>query len=112
MDKQSTLEILRCLAIGIALSVGVVFFHRKIISRADTVLRNWAGRNGYELMCAKRCFLTGAFNPFTTSRNQIVYFVKVRDQECQERSGWVRCGSFASLIFFSDETEVKWKEIQ
>src|SRR5207245_1424683 len=112
MDRQSANEILRCLAIAVVLCAGIVFLHRKTIARANTILQHWAMRNGFELFHSERCFFTGAFSWLTTSRNQIVYFVRVRDQEHHERSGWVRCGSWASFIFFSDEAEVKWRETQ
>ncbi len=112
MDQHSINEILLALVIGVALCAGVVLFYRRAIARADTILQHWAARNGFEVLHSERCFASGAFSLFTTSRNQIVYFVRVRDREHHERSGWVRCGSFASFIFFSDEADVKWQEAQ
>src|SRR5580658_6870631 len=112
MDHDSAIDILRCLAIGIAVSGGLVLLTMRMTARADTILWNWARKNGFELVHSERCFFTGGFNPLMTSRNQVVYFVKVRDQDQRERSGWVRCGSWAGFIFFSDEAEVKWKETQ
>jgi hypothetical protein len=110
MDKQSIIEILRSLAIGIALCIGVLALYWCVIARANRILRNWAAANNFELLYFKRCFFTGGFNPLTTSRNQIVYFVKVQDQEHHERSGWVRCGSFWHFIFLSNKAEVKWQK--
>ena len=42
--------------------------------------------------------------------NHVVYAVKVRDRDMRERSGWVRCGEWACLIFFSRTVEVKWND--
>jgi len=110
MDKQSAIDILRYLAIGIALCIGVVVLYRFVVARADKILRRWAMENHFELLHFERCFFTGGFSPFTTSRNQIVYFVRVRDGEHQERSGWVRCGSFSHP--FGNQTDVKWKDVE
>ncbi len=110
MDKQSVIEILRCLAIAICLCVGILLLYKWTIARANAVLRSWARQNDFEIVHFERCFFTGAFSPLTTSGNQIVYFVRVRDQERHERSGWVRCGSFGHP--FGNQTVVKWKDTQ
>ena len=112
MDHHSVIEILRYLAIGVALCVVVFAFYRGTIARADKILRHWATENHFELVHFKRCFFTGGFSPLTTSRNQIVYSVRVRDTERGERSGWVRCGGFWDVIFLSDKAEVKWQDTQ
>ena len=98
------------LAIGIALCLGILAFHRCVIGHARRILRRWADENHFELLHFERCFFTGGFSPSTTSRNQIVYFVRVRDREHRERSGWVRCGSFAHP--FGKGAEVEWKDSQ
>jgi hypothetical protein len=78
-------------------------------SRGRTLLKRWAHENGFQIVHSEfRTLFAGPFT-WTSSRNQIVYFVRVRDQVGRERSGWVRCGSFWSGIV-SDETEVRWKD--
>lgn len=112
MDKQSAIEILRCSTIGVALCFGLVFLHRKMVARANVILQNWARQHDLELVHFERSFFTGGFGWLTTSRNQVVYFVRVRDRSQRERSGWVRCGSFWGGIIFNNEAEVKWKDTQ
>ena len=109
MDKQFAIEIVRYIAIGIALAIGVLVLFRSVNARADRVLRHWAMENDFELLHFERCFFTGGFNPLTTGRSQIIYFVRVQDREHHERAGWVRCGGFWDFMFISDKVEVKWK---
>ncbi len=97
------------LTIWIIVCVFILLFYKWTIARGNTIIRNWANQNNFELVHFERCFFTGAFSWLTTSRNQIVYFVRVRDCEKHERAGWVRCGSFLGGIIFSDEVEIKWK---
>ncbi len=112
MDKQSVIEIARCAGIGVAISLALVFFHRKTVARANAILQNWAREHDFELLHFEASFFTGGFGWLTTSRNQRVYFVRVRDREHRERSGWVRCGSFWGGVLFGNEAEVKWKDTQ
>lgn len=99
MDKQSAIEIVRYVAIGVALAIGVFVLFRSINARADKVLRHWATQNGFELLHFERCFFTGGFDPLRTGRSQIVYFVRVQDPQHHERAGWVRCGGFWDFLF-------------
>jgi len=80
--------------------------------RSKTLLQKWAAENGFQITHYERkwLFFTGPFKWWTTSRNQTVYFVRVRDRDGYERSGWVRCGSFFGGVLFSDKTEVRWDE--
>ncbi len=114
MNKQSVIEIIEIiggLAVGVAAILSFVVFYRLTTSRADSIVRKWAAKNGFELLRFERCFFTGGFGLFTTSRNQIVYSVRVCDGTGQERSGWLRCGSFLGGVFFGSEVaEIKWKE--
>jgi hypothetical protein len=78
-------------------------------SRGRSLLNRWAQDNGFQILdSGVALFSAGPFT-WTSSRNQIVYFVRVRDRNGTERSGWVRCGGFWSGIF-SDKTEVRWKD--
>jgi hypothetical protein len=112
MDKQSAVEILRAVVIAVVLIAALGVFYRLTLARAYSILRSWAELNGFELLQSERCGFSGSFSPLTTSANHIVYFVRVRDREKRERSGWVRCGSWASFIFFSKRAEVMWKDSQ
>ena|ERR1043165_4570215 len=105
MDLLHRLSII-CAVIVIVLILG---FYRLTIWRANSIVRRWALENGFDLFHFKRCFFTGGFSWFTTSRNQIVYSILVRNRWNEERSGWLRCGNYFGVIF-SDEAEVKWNE--
>jgi hypothetical protein len=105
MNSNSTFTYFLLIAAGVALA-GYVVWH---FSRANSLLHRWADENGFQILQSEtRTIFAGPFT-WTSSRNQIVYFVRVRDREGRERSGWLRCGSFWSGIF-SDKTEIRWKD--
>jgi len=80
--------------------------------RCMVLLREWAEENGFQIAyCKQRYLFTGPFRWWTNSRWQSVYFVRVRDREDHERSGWVRCGSYFGGIFFSKRVEVRWEDL-
>jgi hypothetical protein len=61
--------------------------------RSRELVQAWAGRNGYQIIQAKRRYLfTGPF-PQVTSRGAQVYRVEVEVRPGHTRSGWVMCGS-------------------
>ena len=78
-------------------------------ARSKKILNQWAERNEIELLSSEQGFL--AFGPFkwwTTSRNQTIFHLRVRDRDGLERSAWARCGSHFGGVFFSDEIEIQW----
>jgi hypothetical protein len=103
MDKASAIEVIRSSVVGVVLCIGVVLWYRWTLSRANAKLQDWAQQNGFDLLHFKRCFYSGAF--WSVNRNQIVFYVDVRDRESHERSGWVRCNIWGRL-----EAEVKWEK--
>jgi hypothetical protein len=103
------MDLLQRCGIILAVITIVLGFYKLTIWRAKSILRKWALENGFEVLRFERCFFTAGFGWFTTSRNQIVYSILVRDQSNDERSGWLRCGSYFGVIF-SNDAEVKWKE--
>jgi hypothetical protein len=116
MDKQFDNVLLLTLLMAVILCTGIALLAKlhiaRSISRAGTILRNWATQNHFELMHFEKCAWPGPFNPFT-AYHCIIFFVRVRDQEHHiERSGWVRCGSLGVPIYFTNEAKVKWKESQ
>jgi hypothetical protein len=78
-------------------------------SRAITLIDNWAQQNGFTIISRERRFFR--LGPFfwTTARGQEVWHVTVVDPDNQNRSGWVRCGSWF-LGLMSDKTEVRWEQ--
>ena len=90
----------------IAAAAVSLFWH---FSRSRSILENWAAQNGYEILERQyRTFFKGPFF-WTSSRGQMVYYVKVRDQSGQVRTGWVRCGGWF-LGMFSDKADVRWED--
>lgn len=83
---------------------GIWFFRR-----AKSLLIQWAQENGFTILHYElRNFFRGPFL-LTTSDGQTVYYVKVRDQYGQERSGWVCCGGFwAGMV--GTRAKVRWEQ--
>jgi hypothetical protein len=98
-------------AIGVAIGFAAFGFGflRLHINLGKSILTKWAQEHGFQIVHSKRAFWTGAFNPFTTGRSQVVFLVTVKDREGRKRSGWVRCGSFLGGVLFSDQAEVIWQ---
>lgn len=90
-----------------ALALGAVYWTHR---RGQAILKKWAEEEGVHIVTFERVFFSGGFSAFSTSRNQVVYSIVVRDQNGRERKGWVRCGSFWNGVWGSDEAEVKWAE--
>jgi hypothetical protein len=93
--------------LGLLALVAVVLVLSSLYSlRRRQLLRNWADDKGLEILDSKeRVFFCG---PFTWSRRrqQTVYFIRVRDKDGRERSGWARVGRYSSD---EPEIEVRWK---
>lgn len=111
-DKQSDMEIIRALLVAlvaIAVFIGWFWLH---LSRAKALLYSWAAESGFQILSFDKRYMfgTGPFKWWTNSRNQIVYYVRVRDRDGRERSAWVRCGNYFGGVLFSKRTEVKWQE--
>jgi len=105
---MSTDQILAICAIAVFLIAVFVVVDWYRITRSRSILMKWAAWNGLQILSSKRAFWTGAFNPFTTARSQVVFWVRVRDGAGRDRSGWVRCGSFWGGLARS-QAEVKWE---
>lgn len=107
MDKPA--DILNFLApLGILTLILGSYFWSNV--RSKMILEKWTIENGFQIIDSKKAFFRGGFGWLTTSRNQKVYSITVRDEKGRERSGWLRCGSYFGGIFWSDKAEVKWKE--
>jgi hypothetical protein len=83
------------------------YFHA-YFSRAKLLLEKWANENQYQLLHAE--YRSIRRRPFLWSaKGQAVYRVEIRDEQGNERTGWVRCGSWL-LGVFADEVKVKWDD--
>jgi hypothetical protein len=78
-------------------------------SRSRAIQEGWARENGYTLVSREyRTFRKGPFT-WTTSRNQTVYYVSVRDSNNRLRYGWVRCGGWWRGVW-TNQAEVEWDD--
>ena len=106
MQSQTDLFMPIILVLVIAIAILAWVWH---FSRSRSILQKWADDNGYQLRQADyRWFRKGPFF-WTTSRDQVVYYVTVLDQVGHERRGWVRCGSWF-FGMFSNQADVKWED--
>jgi hypothetical protein len=88
----------------VILAVFVIWWH---YSRSSSLLEQWARRHGYRILSQEYCyFFKGPFF-WTSSKDQVVYYVTVEDEEGRQRKGWVRCGGYF-LGLLSDNVEVRW----
>jgi hypothetical protein len=111
MDKDTSDVVLPIIvgSLGITVFVTVFWWFDR---RSKVILQKWADEHGFEITQKKQryMFFTGPFKFWTNSRNQIIYYLTVRDRDGHERSGWARCGSYLGGVFFSDKIEVRWDE--
>jgi len=106
MDPRADQTIFLIL-LAIAAVAGLWFWH---FGRSRSILENWAAQNSYEILESQyRNFFKGPFF-WTSSRGQTVYYVKIRDQTGNVRTGWVRCGGWF-LGMLSDKAEVRWEDL-
>ena len=78
-------------------------------SRSNSLLEQWAQRNGFRIIRQEyRTFFRGPFF-LTTSKGQTVYHVTVEDRHGKRRHGWVRCGGYF-LGLFSGHVDVRWED--
>jgi hypothetical protein len=97
------------LVIPIMVVAVVALYILWFFKRSRSMLQQWATANGYAVLYAQpRNFRRGPLL-WKSSKNQAVYFIKVRDQEGRERSGWLCLGSFWTGLF-SNKAKVKWEE--
>jgi hypothetical protein len=79
------------------------------ISRSRSLLKQWGDENGFDILQSEyRNLFRGPFS-LTTSRGQTVYYVRVRDNEGKEHSGWIRCGGWI-MGLVTDKVEVRWED--
>ncbi|HKB39202.1 MAG TPA: hypothetical protein VKD72_22380 [Gemmataceae bacterium] len=103
MENQPVLLIL-LIVVAVGISVAAMVWRYQ---RADQMLRDWAGREGYQLLSASQCWFWRGPYWFRTTKSQMVYRVTVRDQYGEVRSGYARLGGWF-LGMWSDEVDVTW----
>jgi len=104
MPKESILTVIVPLALLFAVIGGFVVWIRLFVLRAYSRLRDWAAENGFQIVKVHKKGWNPA-GPFRgwNSRDQVIYFVRVRDREGTERDCWIRC-----RVWFSKQIDVKW----
>jgi hypothetical protein len=97
-DTVGTIVIL----VGLAATGLYIHF---LVTRSKYLLNKWATDNHFQLLHAEhRMFRKGPF--LWSSRQQVVYRVRVRDDQSREREGWVRVGGWWIGVF-SDKVEAE-----
>jgi hypothetical protein len=77
-------------------------------SRSKFLLEKWVNENRYQLLHAE--YRSMRKRPFLWSaKGQAVYRVEIRDEQGNNRKGWVRCGNWL-LGVFANEVKVKWDD--
>jgi len=93
----------------VAVAVLIVFVFMWHFGRSNSLLHQWAARNGYRIIRQEyRNFFKGPFF-WASTQGQTVYYVVVEDSGGNRRSGWLRCGGWW-LGLFSDNVEVRWDD--
>src|SRR3954452_19232763 len=95
---------------AVAAVVGLYLFGRR---REVVMLQRWAEQSQVELLHFRQRAISEPA-PFSswTSHRRPNYFVRVRDREGKERSGWLRLGSLFESVCWDgkDKVEVRWEE--
>jgi hypothetical protein len=79
------------------------------VTRSNDMVDRWAADNGYRLISKERRFLRRGPFLLTTSKGQSVHYVTVEDANRDQRSGYLRCGSWLGGLM-SDKVQVHWDD--
>jgi hypothetical protein len=111
MDTQSVKEILGSVVIAAVLVGGTLWAYSRERRRGSSILRTWAEENKFEVLFSEpRVLLRAGPFPYWKNPKQPVFFVRVRDEQGKQRSGWVRFGSFWGGTWDSHKADAKWQE--
>ena len=95
---------------GCVMAVTAMVYLVRRFSGPPFLVRRWANDHGFRILHSEfRYFSKGPFTWKLSHRGQEVYRVRIRDQEGQERSAWLRCTSVSFVT--DDKTEVIWDEL-
>ena len=83
----------------------VVWIIRKLYGRARRSLERWVDDQGYSLVAGKLALFRKGPYTWTSSNAQMVFRITILDERGQERTGWVRCGSWIMHAAFSDDVD-------
>lgn len=109
MNYHAISEFVRSHSGWVILMAVIIFLSWLGNLRCISSLRHWAIKNEFELVKYKQLwFGAGPFFYKGVSRNQTVYSVTVRDRHGNDKSGWVRVGSWWWGALFSDKVDVIW----
>ena len=74
-------------------------------SKANTMLKMWADGNNYQIVSKE--YTNSIESGFPYSRANIIFNVRLVDENGIQKTAWVRCGNRNFGVFFN-EVEVKW----
>jgi hypothetical protein len=79
--------------------------------RERAQIEQWASRGGYSVVDVDpQPFEVSPFT-WTSSKNQDIYLVTVKDGNGKRRKVWVRCGGYV-LGPLADQVDVRWEDEQ
>src|SRR5262249_35124465 len=99
MDAESRIDILKSFGLAIVLILAFIGYNLLFLKikavRTKALLKDWAKQHGLQILeLQMRNDFTGPYKWWITSGNHTVSYIKVRQHDGRERSGWVLCGSF------------------
>ena len=83
----------------------VIWLLRKERTWTRRNLQWWVDDQGYNLVAAKRTWFRKGPYRRTSATDEIVFRITILDERGQERTGWVRCGSWIMHAAFSDDVD-------
>lgn len=93
-------------AVRLMIIVGVVGLLTTLVhNRCRALIAGWAGRGGWTVVAAKRCWL--GTSQFAFIPGMPVYSVTLASRSGKTRTAFFRCGN-ATLSVLSDELAVEW----
>ena len=77
--------------------------------KALFLIEAWAQSCQYSVeSCERRYLRTGPFF-LSSSKYQRIYYVRIKDRNGQEKTGWLKLGGYFSGMLSEDEIEVIWE---
>jgi hypothetical protein len=105
MPIAHIIVLVACVVFGVLINVFGVRWQYKYAHR---LLNGWARRKNYEVV--EREYRWLRLGPYWWAAGCPVFRVVVISDTGQERSGWVRCGTYPGSVMFSDQVRVTWDD--
>jgi len=91
---------------GLSIKILKIFAPWRLF-RAQVLLEKWAADNGLEILDYRWPLSPWPFL-WTNTSGQMVLYIRSRDRQGRERSGWFRCGGIWWMDIVRLPAEVRW----